>query len=68
MSQIMLMTKSAICSLKSCFPTSVEDYHGSVRLTDKYANSLAKAFAKNLGYSMVVKVWQNSGGAFAEVK
>lgn len=54
--------------MKSCFPTAVEDCFGSIRLTDEYANSLAKSFAKNLGYNTVIKVWQNSDGAFAEVK
>lgn len=65
---VMLMARSAIYSMKSCFPTAVEDCFGSIRLTDEYANSLAKSFAKNLGYNTVIKVWQNSDGAFAEVK
>ena len=61
---ITLMARSAINSIGSCFPTAVNT-HG---LTDEYVNSLAKSFAKNLGYSTVIKVWQNSNGAFAEVK
>jgi hypothetical protein len=62
---ITLMARSAINSIGSCFPTAVNTHNG---LTDEYANSLAKSFAKNLGYNTVIKVWQNSNGAFAEVK
>jgi hypothetical protein len=63
---ITLMARSAINSIGSCFPITINSNNG--QLTDEYANSLAKSFAKNLGYSTVIKVWQNSNGAFAEVK
>lgn len=63
---ITLMARSAINSIRSCFPTAVNSNNG--QLTDEYANSLARSFAKNLGYNTVIKVWQNNNGAFAEVK
>ena len=63
---ITLMARSAINSIGSCFPAAINTHNG--QLTDEYANSLAKSFAKNLGYNTVIKVWQNSNGAFAEVK
>ena len=65
---ITLMSRSAINSIGSCFPAAINAHNGLVQLTDEYANSLARSFAKNLGYSTVIKVWQDNNGAFAEVK
>jgi hypothetical protein len=59
------MTQSAIRGVHQCYPGNTTN--NGTELTPKYAGALAKAFAKNLGYTNVARVWHNTDGVFAEL-